>query len=196
MSKDGIVRSRELLDRQSSRLLVIDLQEKLVPAMHESERLLASVGLLVEAAGRLGVPASASEQYPQGLGCTVSPVCERLSPRPAKLEFSALACLDWPLAGTAATGRDQIVIAGIEAHVCVLQTAFDLMANGYRVVIAADAVSSRSPRDIELALRRLDGAGATITSVESIIFEWLRTAEHPEFKTISALLKGRITPGV
>lgn len=183
------LRSRELLSRQNSLLIVIDVQEKLAPLICETERLLVNCGKLVETAKLFQVPAFVTEQYPQGLGPTVPGLAEHFSERPAKLRFSSAEVLNWRPAAERADERYQVVLCGIEAHVCVLQTAFDLLAAGYQVFLAADAVGSRRHLDWKIALDRLAAAGATIVTTESVLFEWCETAAAPEFKQFVAIVK-------
>lgn len=191
MSKDtaNYLRSRELLSRDSSLLVVIDVQEKLAPLISETERLLGNCAKLVEAAKLFLVPVFATEQYPQGLGPTIPSLAEHLPERPAKLRFSSAEVLNWPPAAERTDNRFQVVLCGIEAHVCVLQTAFDLLAAGYQVFLAADAVGSRRQFDQKIALDRLAAAGATIVTTESVMFEWCESAEAPEFKQFVAIVK-------
>ena len=183
------LRSRELLSRQNSLLLVIDVQEKLAPLICETERLLVNCTKLVETARLFAVPAFVTEQYPQGLGPTVTGLAEHFADRPAKLRFSCVEVLGWPPAGERTDQRFQVVLCGIEAHVCVLQTAFDLLAAGYQVFMAADAVGSRRQLDWSIALDRLSAAGATIVTTESVLFEWCETAAAPEFKQFVSIVK-------
>ncbi len=185
----GPVRSIELVDRRSSSLLVVDVQEKLLAHIPVAELLVENCRKLVQAARLLQVPVFATEQYPKGLGPTPSPLAELLPERTEKLRFSCSECLGWGPASQAE--RHQVVVAGIEAHVCVLQTVLDLMSLGYRVYVPADAVASRKKVDWKFALDRLAAAGATVTTTESILFEWCETAEAPEFKEISRLVKGQ-----
>lgn len=182
------MRSPELLTRHDSRLLIVDMQAKLLPHIHDHEAVLKKCAMLVEAAQLLGLPAFATEQYPQGLGQTVEPLATLIPSRPSKLRFSAADCLGWGLCSPQES-RYRVVLAGIEAHICVLQTAFDLLAAGFQVFVVADATSSRSPRDHEWALRRLASGGATVTTAEAVLFEWCESAEAPEFKRISQLVK-------
>lgn len=187
------LRSPELLHRASSRLLIIDVQEKLVAAFQASsrERLIANCRFLVEGAKLLGVPVTATEQYPQGLGPTVASLAELIAERPAKKRFSAAECLGWPTAAAATEDRFQIVVAGMESHVCVLQTVFDLLASGYQVTVVADAIGARGDIDHQFALERMSNAGASLSTAESVLFEWCESAEAPEFKQLSALIKSR-----
>ena len=183
------MRSSELLSRQNSLLVVVDVQEKLAPLICETERLLANCEKLVGCAKLFAVPLFATEQYPQGLGPTVPALTEHLTDRPLKLRFSCAEVLNWPPAAERTDGRFQVVLCGIEAHVCVLQTAFDLLAAGYQVFLAADAVGSRRQLDWKIALERLAASGATIVTTESVLFEWCETAEAAEFKQFVAIVK-------
>lgn len=188
------VRSADLLSRDDSRLLIVDMQQKLVPTIPVAESLTANCVRLLEAATILGPPAFATEQYPQGLGSTIDELAEHVLQRPAKTRFSCGEVLHW---GTAAEPTDpalrdrtKVVVAGIEAHVCVQQTVFDLLAAGFMVYVAADAVASRHQLDWQIALDRMAGGGAVITTTESVLFEWCETASSDEFKQISRLITG------
>lgn len=187
------LRSPELLHRASSRLLIVDVQEKLVAALSDSThgRLVSNCRFLIEGARLLGVPVTATEQYPQGLGPTVASLAELISERPAKKRFSALECTGWPTAANALDDRFQIVVAGMESHVCVMQTVLDLLSAGYQTTVVADAVAARGDLDHQIALERMANCGATITTAEAVLFEWCESAEAPEFKQLSALVKAR-----
>lgn len=181
------IRSRELLARDDSRLLIVDVQGRLTDLIPGGAQVIANCRRLIRGAQLLGVPVSATEQYPRGLGPTVPELAELLDQPIEKLRFSSAECLDWV---TSEKGdRLKVVVAGIEAHVCIQQTALDLLAAGFSVYIPADAVASRSPIDRDVACHRLRDSGATITTTESILFEWCETAAAPEFKQISALVK-------
>lgn len=182
--------SHELLSRDESRLLIVDMQEKLLPVIDDHDAVLANCLKLIEAANILSVPATATEQYPKGLGSTVSEIGKQVSDRPEKIEFSCLNCLDWNSTGSDPEGRYKVVVAGIESHVCVLQTVLDLLSQGFRVFVAADAVGSRKPLDRDIALQRMASSGAVITTTESVLFEWCERAGTPEFKEISRLVRG------
>ena len=183
------LRSSELLSRHASRLLIVDVQEKLTPAIPDVERMISNCRRLIEGAKILGVPAFATEQYPKGLGATVPELASLLTDRPAKVRFSCAECLNWGFAAEQSDDRHQVVVAGIEAHVCVLQTVLDLLAHGYRVFVPADAVASRNDFDWDVALQRMSSCGATITTTESVLFEWCEVAGTVEFKQISQLVK-------
>lgn len=181
-----------LLDRARSILVIVDVQEKLLPAISGSGRLLGRLNLLLEAARTLGVPVLVTEQYPKGLGPTVEPLRRNLPAGTMTMEKTSFSCSAAPgfRDRLAATGRDQVVIAGIEAHVCVMQTAIELAADPARpVFVVADAVSSRRPEDARSALDRMRAAGIAILPAESTVFEWLRDAAHPVFKALQPALK-------
>lgn len=175
-----------LLDRDASMLLVVDVQQRLIPAIHDHGPVMDSVAWLMDLSRTLGVPVRASEQYPRGLGPTVPELRQRLADEDVveKLHFSCAAdagCLGM----LEALGRSQIVLCGIETHVCVLQTALGLLGRGYRVFVVADAVSSRQPSDRQLGLDRMRDAGVTVVGREMVAFEWLHVAGTDEFKAVS-----------
>lgn len=182
------MRSPWLLSVEESLLVLVDLQEKLLAALASRERLLSRCRLLVDSAITLGVPVVITEQYPRGLGRT-DPSLLPGNHRPH--EKQAFSCCDDEAlsARIAEWGRRQVVLAGIEAHVCVLQTALDLVADGYHVYVAVDAVASRRAIDQETALRRLEHEGIRATTAESAVFEWTRIAGTPQFKAISERIK-------
>ncbi|TCT03855.1 isochorismatase family protein [Aquabacter spiritensis] len=180
-----------LLSPTQSVLLVIDIQERLAAVIPDAEGLVARTGILLQAARHLGVPALAFEQYPRGLGGTL-PAVSRHLPDGAIMEKMAFSVAAIPAVRTrlATLARRQIVIAGLEAHICVLQSAFGLKAAGYDVHVVADAVGARRPRDVDLAFARLRMEGIGITNCEMAVYEWMRHAETPHFKTMSRLLRG------
>lgn len=190
----GFLRSPERLHRARSQLLLIDLQERLVAAMPKAERTVAAAGLLTQASCLFDVPVTVTEQSPQKLGTTVSPLLDGLHGKlipVSKTTFSAIGVLGWPAVSDRDDGRDQVVLAGLETHVCVLQTACDLIALGYRVFVAGDACSSRFKQDAKFALRRLRDLGTAVTTVEAIVFDWCETADDPQFRALSQLVKQR-----
>ena len=191
------LRSPELLHRASSRLLIVDVQEKLVVALSEStrERLVANCRFVIQGAKLFGVPVTATEQYPQGLGPTVASLAELIAERPNKKRFSAVECTGWPTAANASDDRFQIVVAGMETHVCVMQTVLDLLAAGYQTTVVADAIAARGDLDHQFALERMANSGATITTAEAVLFEWCESSEATEFKRLSALVKARAENG-
>jgi nicotinamidase-related amidase len=173
-----------LIDAARSLLLVVDMQEKLLPAIHDRASVIANTGWLIRVATRMGVPVAALEQYPQGLGQTEASLRELVPAEAiaAKVHFSGVAARCLPhLPGT---DRAQVVIAGVEAHVCVLQTALDLAAGRKSVFVVADCVGSRRVSDRDLALARLRQEGVRIVSREMVAFEWLREAGTPLFREI------------
>jgi len=180
----------ELLDRAKSVLVVVDVQEKLLPAIPGGDAIVSRINLLTSSARTLGVPVVVTEQYPQGLGPTVGGLHGALGAfEPmVKVHFS---CASGPgfIEKLAELGRPQIVLAGIEAHVCMAQTAVELLGKGYGVWIAADAAGSRHAVDAASAFGRLAAGGVVMTTAEAVAFEWLRKAGTPEFKAVQKLVK-------
>jgi nicotinamidase-related amidase len=172
-------------------LLVIDVQEKLLPVIHGADRMVKNIAFLIDGAKLLGLPVQVTEQYPKGLGRTVAELASRLPPAPEKVGFSCCA-IPAVVSNFRQAGRPKLLLAGIETHVCVQQTALDLLALDFRVYIAADAVGCRYPIDGEYALRRLERAGCILTTAESAVFEWTGGADHPQFKAMSKLVQERM----
>jgi nicotinamidase-related amidase len=179
-----------LIEREKSCLLVVDVQERLAPAMAEREAAVRNCAILMKAAARLGVPVVVSEQYPQGLGPTI-PELKALAPAEAFLAKTSFSCAGDPglAARLRALGRKQIVIAGMEAHVCVLQSALGLAQAGYDCFVAADATASRAPANKEAALARLREDGVRVVTTEMAVFEWLGRAATDELREVSRLIK-------
>ncbi len=175
-------------------LLLIDLQEKVLATLRYRDLVVANASRLARAAAILGLPTLGTEQYPKGLGSTVPAVAELLPAWPEKATFHACGA---PGILEALDGGEirHVTLAGIEAHVCVAQTALELLDRGFVVQVPADAVGSRSSMDWEIALRRLERAGAVVTTTEAVLFEWTESSAHPRFKEISALVKGFVPPG-
>jgi len=171
-------------------LVLIDIQGKLAQVMHARDALFDSLQRLVRGARALGLPILWLEQYPQGLGPTVQEVASLLPDlKPvAKTCFSAYGSEAFR-SRLAETRRSQMLLAGIEAHVCVYQTAVDLLAAGFEVEVVGDAVSSRTGSNAELGRQRMRDAGARLSSVEMALFELLRTAEAPAFREIAKIVK-------
>jgi nicotinamidase-related amidase len=180
----------ELLEKDRSALLLIDVQDRLFPHIHEHQSMLARIELLLSAASLMKIPVLATEQYPKGLGKTIAKIsCAIPDLQPLeKVDFSCLAAPGFK-DRLAALQRRQIVLIGIETHVCVMQTALDLIAHGEEVIVVADATGSRRALDAEIALRRLDHAGAVVMTAESVVFEWLRRAGTDAFKALQPNLK-------
>lgn len=182
------------LSRMQSQLLLIDMQEKLLPAIDGTAGVLTGCRRLLTAARRLDVPVTVSEQYPKGLGSTVEALLTLLgndAVRLPKVEFSCLrnAALHDRLTQLREGGRPEVIVAGIEAHVCVAQTVMDLLDDGCRVAVVADAVGSRTSESRDRALTRLGRHGAEIVDAEMVMFEWLERAGTPEFKELQATIK-------
>lgn len=179
-----------LLHAKTSCLMVIDMQERLVPAMLAPARTLRNARVLLTAARQLSVPALVTEQYPQGLGVTVREIAEAAVGATVlpKMHFSCMQ--DAQFAETfRALGRRQAVIAGMEAHICVLQTAVSLMDEGFEVFVVTDATSSRTADSEKACLDRLGACGAGIVTTEMVVFEWLGKADTPDFRALLPLVK-------
>lgn len=187
-AEPAFLRSGELMSVGETALVVVDVQERLLPVIAGRTRLVWNIGRLIEGARILGIPVAATEQYPQGLGPTVPELARRLGPIPSKLMFSCRGCPE-VFQGLQAQGIHKLLVCGIEAHVCVQQTVLDLLGAGWRVYVAADAVGSRHEVDYEFALRRMESAGAILTTTEAALFEWCETAGTPQFKEISRLVR-------
>jgi nicotinamidase-related amidase len=175
-----------LLTAEGSVLLLIDLQQRLMPVIHDNEALVARAVRLAEAARLMDVPVCATEQNPARLGPTVPPLAAYPQAVLAKTTFSAVG--DPGFSALLPAGAGEIIVAGCEAHVCVLQTVLGLLASRHRVVLAADAVGSRDPADRAAAIDRARQHGAEIVTSEMVLFEWLRDSQHPKFREIQKLL--------
>jgi nicotinamidase-related amidase len=179
-----------LIDVDRSQLLLLDLQEKMMPAIDDGATVVANCRWLIAAAQKMGVPVAAIEQYPKGLGPLVPSIRDLLPPGAvtAKTHFSCVAAQC--LADLPGSDRAQIVVIGVETHVCVLQTVLDLYHEGKEMYVVADCVGSRRPADRDLALARMRQEGVRIVSREMVVFEWLGEAGTPLFKAVSkAFLK-------
>jgi len=176
--------------KEHSCLLVIDFQEKLFPFIFQNEQLLKNVPVLIRGLKLLELPVFVTEQYTKGLGTTVPPIAEILGDIP-RIEKSSFSCCDEPRFSLelATSGKENVIIAGIESHVCVLQTVVDLARQGYQAVVVEDCISSRNPNDKLIAIERMRKEGAIITTYESILFELLRSSGGETFKAISRLVK-------
>jgi nicotinamidase-related amidase len=181
-------RSPELMNREDTAVLVVDAQEKFLAVVRDSNRIVWNIRRLIDAARLLGMPIAAMEQYPEKLGHLAPELRQRLEHVSSKLAFSACHCGEvfehWR-----DDGKLRVLVCGIETHVCIMQTALDLAANGFEPYVAVDAVGTRYAIDHEIALRRMDSAGVVMTTTEAAMFEWCGTAGTPEFKQISALVK-------
>ncbi len=181
-------RSPLLMGPANSALLIIDIQEKLLPLIRGRSRLVWNARRLIDGAAILEIPVAVTEQYPRGLGATVAELASRLPAPAEKLRFSCSECASifeqWKSAG-----RFKIAIAGIETHVCVQQTALDLIADGFDVYLCVDALGTRHAIDHDVALRRLESSGATLTTCEAALFEWCQQAGTDSFRSISQLVR-------
>jgi nicotinamidase-related amidase len=175
-----------MLDRERAALLVIDIQEAFRPAVGEFDAVTRNSAILAQGARALGLPVIVTEQYPRGLGTTVAELAGPLDgvPRIEKLVFSAARANGFDL-----DGRDQALVCGIEAHVCVNQTVQDLLDAGVEVHVATDAVSSRTASNRRAGLAKMEASGALLTSTEMALFELVGRAGTDEFKAIQALVK-------
>lgn len=179
-----------LLNAQQSSLLVVDVQEKLAPAVENTRATIDRIAVLMKAAAKLDVPITITEHYPKGIGHTV-PDLAALAPAEAVCEKITFACQGSEAAAArlGGLGRPQVVVAGMETHVCVLQSALSLLADGYAVFLARDAVSSRRAEDRDTAIERLQRSGGTIVTTEMVLFEWLERGDTPAFRELLTLIK-------
>ena len=181
-------------NREDAVMIVVDIQERLVPAIHPElyGRALKNMKIAIEAAGTLGLPILLTEQYPMGLGRTVPDVTKALEGKPYQLlEKLTFSCArdEGFLAALAKTGRRQVILIGMETHVCVYQTSVDLTNAGYEVFVLDDAVSSRFLHNYQSGIAALRDAGVVVVSTETAVFQLLKVAATPEFKKISSLLR-------
>lgn len=175
-----------LIHPNKSCLLIVDIQEKLAPAIHEIDKVVSNTRWLTEIALKLDVPVLTSEQYPQGLGHTVSELAE-IIPAEGIMEKTYFSCMSEPACNEKinAIRPNQVVVVGTESHVCVMQTALQLKQQAREVYVVADCVSSRSPEDKALALERMRQAGIFVVSREMVAFEWMQKAGTETFREIS-----------
>lgn len=178
-----------MLTAKDSLLVVIDVQGKLAEAMYDRAELFANICRLTKSAKLLSIPVLVTEQLPDKLGSTRKEIAGPLAEAPI-IPKSSFSCCGEPkfIEALKLSGKKQIVLCGIEAHICVTQTALDLLAQGFDVYLAADAVSSRSPDNKQLAIERMRQHGAEIITTEMALFEWLSDAAHPAFREIRKLL--------
>lgn len=178
-----------LMTAAQSSLLIVDVQEKLCPVMDDPRTVIHNCGRLMKGAARLGVPVTVSEQYPKGLGPTIVDLRELTAPENF-MEKTTFSCAGAPniLERLRGMDRPKVVVAGIEAHVCVCQTALGLLETGFEVFVVADAVSSRKPSDRDTSLARMQASGVRIVPTESVLFEWIGDAANEAFREISKTL--------
>lgn len=181
------------LDREQATLVVIDVQAKLTPAMPHKvyERMRATTAMLVEAAGLLGLPVVTTEQYPQGIGPTVPELAAACAN--GVIEKTSFGCCGEPafLAALDQLGRRQVIVTGMEAHVCVYQTVLGLLGAGYHVHLVRDAICSRDKEDFRAGVKNAAKAGALVVTAEMVLFQLLRDSRHEHFRAISKLIKAR-----
>lgn len=184
-------RHPRLLARDAAVLVVIDVQEAYRPVLFEYERVASAVARVLQGAVTLGVPVLVTEQYPKGVGHTVAEVARHFPPGTTPIEKMSMSCCgaDAFSAALAKLRRTQVLLAGIEAHACVNQTAHDLLAAGYQVHVAHDATSSRRREEYEIGWAKMVQSGVAPATVESALLELLRTAEVPEFKAVQRIIK-------
>ena len=182
-----------LCEPDQSALLVIDVQTHLTAIMPAKvlARLQRNMGLMLNAANLLDIPVFATEQYPAGLGNMEEEIANMLPKGSHKYEKTSFSCTGAENFNSdlETTGRKQIIIAGMEAHICVMQTAIELVKDGYQVFVVADAICSRHRESYETALLRLRYSGVTVLDAESVIFEWMRDAKNEHFKVLQTLLR-------
>jgi nicotinamidase-related amidase len=176
---------------ENSVLVVIDIQDKLLPKIPSATVLVRNAAFVLDVAAALAVPVRATEQYPKGLGPTTPEIAKRLPVAPpAKTTFSCCGAGTF-LEELEMLRRPNVVLVGMETHVCVAQTALDLLHAGLHVFLPVDALAARSQLDHDTALRRLEQAGAVLTTAEAVAFEWTCDSTHPQFKAISAMIIAR-----
>ena len=176
---------------QRSQLVIIDMQDKLAGAMPKEvvNKMIQRCELIATLAKIEEIPVLVTEQYPHGLGKTLSSMIPFLT-HASFIEKTAFSCVDEPKFNSKLIEtRDQIILAGMESHICILQTALDLIDQGKKVYILEDAIVSRNILNKQNAIFRLRDAGCILTNVESIVFEWLKNSDNPSFKTIAPLIK-------
>lgn len=183
-----------MLNIENSVLVIIDIQERLVQASKYGTEVAANMTKLAKAANILGIPTIITEQYPKGLGATVLELQTALADNTFKTEKASFSALLEPefaqkIQELKAAGKTQIVLGGIETHICVLQTTVDLIKEGFEVYIVKDSCASRNKKEYKTGLELLEQYGAKITCVEITLFEWLKTSRHPKFKEVQALIK-------
>lgn len=176
--------------KEESLVLLIDVQEKLFPHISENEKLENRLLTFINGSNKLGIPLILSEQYKKGLGETIPALLEIISPT-YTIEKKTFSCVDHVgfVADLSLMNKQNVIIVGMESHICVLQTAIDLKELGYNPIVVVDAIGSRSIENKMIAIERMKQEGIILTSVESILFEWCKVAGSEEFKYISKLIK-------
>lgn len=176
---------------ENSIFLLLDMQERLVPAMYEKEKLEKSTEILLKGINELSIPVIYTEQYPKGLGNTIDSLKKELKDAKyfSKVEFSAFDTIKEEILKLKANSRDCVIVSGAETHICVYQTIRALIENGFKVYVPFETVGSRSRCNIENGLSLIRELGANVTNVETILFDLIKTSKHESFKAISTLIK-------
>jgi len=186
-------RTQGLCHADDSLLLIVDVQEKLTAVMPDKvvNRLRRNAGMLLQTATAIGIPVIATEQYPKGLGKLEEALTSLLPQGSSLYEKTGFSCLaaEGLTERLADSGRRQVILSGVEAHICVLQSALDLKARGYEVFVVGDAVCSRNRENYENSLQRLRHAAVNVVDAESVLFEWVRDSKHEHFKFVSGLVQ-------
>lgn len=184
--------NQAIANADDSVLMVIDIQQRLSAAMPAESRagVLRQVGMLLTAADTLDIPLIVTEQYPKGLGPTEAELQQKLTDNAVVIEKTAFSAaeVDEVAQQLRNLGRKQIILTGMEAHICIMQTALHMLKQGFNVMVVTDAVCSRSDSHYQNALQRLQAAGAILSNAESVLFEWLGDARHPHFRALSKLI--------
>lgn len=181
--------NKYVLTQEEAVLMVIDIQERLVPAMKYGEQIIQNTNLLISFAQKLGFPIIVTEQYPKGLGKTVSDVSNNLEKAEIFEKATFSGCTNEVTSALKRLGRKKIIITGTETHVCVFQTVRDLLADGYQIFVASDAVCSRSKGNYLNGLSLMSSMGAVVTNTETICFDLMKQSGTPLFKELSKLIK-------
>ena len=189
---DAPFRSPLLMNAGDSAIVVVDVQEKLIPLISGHQRIVWNINRLLDGAALLGVKVRGTEQYPNGLGGTIEPLAMKIKAQaneiPDKTMFSCREC-NSAFESLSAAGVHNLLICGIESHICVAQSSLDLLSQGFNVFVCVDAVGARHALDHETAMRRLESSGAVLTTTEAALFEWCEKAGSDEFKQISKLVQ-------
>lgn len=178
-----------ILNKDQTILMVIDIQERLVPAMSVADQVISNTNILISTAKEFNMPIITTEQYPRGLGNTVSQLKDNIDPNYVFEKTSFTAYTEEVKHTLEKLDRKKVIITGMETHICVFQTIRDLLTEGYEVFVASDGVCSRTKENYKNGLHLIENMGAVITNTETIIFDLLKAAGTPEFKILSKLIK-------
>lgn len=180
---------RFTLNREKAVLMVIDIQERLVPAMSDGEQVIGKTNILISMAKSFGIPIIVTEQYPKGLGKTVPELSINLGDAPTFEKITFSACTAKVISSLMKLGRKKVIITGMETHVCVFQTVRDLINHGYQVFVVGDAVCSRTRGNYQNGLSQMSLMGAVVTNTETVFFDLMKAAGTPQFRELSKLIK-------